>query len=161
MATDIFLDLGDDIKGECKDSVYEGAINVNGWDWGMSQPGSFHEGGGGGCGKVSVQNITISKYVDTASTNLMLYCCTGKHFDEGKLVVRKAGGEQIEYFIITLKKILVTNISTTAEDGADRMTESVSLNFAEFSVDYTEQMNDGSGGATMTFGFNIEENIEV
>ena len=48
MASDMFLDLGDTIKGESKDKVYEGKIDILGWSWGMSQSGTFHEGGGGG-----------------------------------------------------------------------------------------------------------------
>ena len=161
MASDMFLDLGDTIKGESKDAEYEGKIDILSWNWGMSQSGTFHEGGGGGAGKVSIQDIVITKNVDSASANLMLYCAKGNHFEEGKLVCRKAGGEQLEYLVITMKKIMVTNISTGGDPAADQLTETVTLNFAEVAVEYTEQMEDGTGGAAVTFGWNIEQNVEV
>lgn len=161
MASDMILDLGDTIKGESKSADYEGKIDILGWNWGMSQTGSFHEGGGGGAGKVNMQDVSITKYVDAASANLMLYCAKGNHFDEGKIVCRKAGGEQIEYFVINMKKIMVTNVSTEGKPDNDRLTETVSLNFAEVSVDYVEQTDDGSGAAAVTFGWNIEQNVEL
>lgn len=161
MASDMFLDLGDTIKGESKDKVYEGKIDILAWNWGMSQSGTFHEGGGGGAGKVRIQDLNITKNVDTATANLMLYCATGKHFGEGKLVCRKAGGEQLEYLVIKMKKIMVTNTSTGGTPGEDQLTENITLNFAEVAVEYTEQMEDGTGGAAVTFGWNIEQNVEM
>lgn len=161
MASDMFLDLGDTIKGESKDAAYEGKIDILGWSWGMSQTGSSHLGGGAGSGKVDIQDISVTKYVDTASANLMLYCAKGNHFEEGKLVCRKAGGEQLEYLVINMKKIMVTNFSTGGSAGEDRLTETVVLNFAEVSVEYCEQMEDGSGAAAVAFGWNIEQNIEL
>lgn len=161
MASDMFLDLGDTIKGESKDKEYEGKIDLLAWSWGMSQSGSFGEGGGGGAGKVNIQDISLTKYVDNASPNLMLYCAKGNHFDEGKIVCRKAGGEQLEYMVINMKKIMVTNVSTGGSPGEDRLTENVTLNFAEVSVEYKEQKEDGTGGAAVTFGWNIEKNVEA
>ncbi len=161
MAGDIFLDLGNTIKGESKDSVYEGKIDIIGWNWGMSQTGSSHLGGGAGAGKVDIQDIIITKYVDTASVNLMLYCAKGNHFEEGKIVCRKAGGEQLEYLVINMKKIMVTNVSIGGTPSEDRLIETVSLNFAEVAVEYVEQMEDGSGDAAVTFGWNIEQNTEL
>lgn len=161
MASDMFLDLGDTIKGESKDSAYEGKIDILGWNWGMNQTGSSHLGGGAGAGKVDIQDISITKYVDTSSANLMLYCAKGNHFEEGKLICRKAGGEQLEYLIISMKKIMVSNVSLGGSPGEDRLTETVSLNFAEVSVEYVEQMDDGSGAAAVAFGWNIEKNTEL
>ena len=127
----------------------------------MSQSGTFHKGGGGGAGKVSINDIDITKGADTASVNLMLYCAKGNHFKEGKLICRKSGGEQIEYMVISMKKIMVTKILTGGMPGKDQLTETVTLNFAEVEVEYTEQMDDGSGGAAVGFGWNIEQNVEL
>ena len=41
MATDMFLDLGDTIKGESKDKVYEGKIDSFGWSWACLNQGLF------------------------------------------------------------------------------------------------------------------------
>lgn len=161
MASDIFLDLGSTIKGESKDSVYEGKIDIISWAWGMNQSGSAHTGGGSGAGKVNIDDLTITKYVDSASANFMLYCAKGNHFDEGTLVCRKAGGEQLEYIVLKMKKIMVTNIQTGGGASDERLQETITLSFAEVSVDYVEQTDDGSGGAAIAFGWNIEQNIEA
>ncbi|HIE39900.1 MAG TPA: type VI secretion system tube protein Hcp [Thiomicrorhabdus sp.] len=161
MANDIFLDLGTTIKGESKDSVYKGKIDLIGWDWGMSQTGSSHLGGGAGAGKVSIKDVVITKYVDSSTPNMMLYCAKGNHFTEGKIVCRKAGGEQLEYLVIKMKKIMVSDVSLGGASDDDRLIETVTLNFAEVSVDYVEQTDDGSGSAAVAFGWNIEQNKEA
>jgi hypothetical protein len=81
MAVDMFLVLEHaDLKGETQDTTYKdkGGIDVLAWSWGMSQSGTFHVGGGSGAGKVNVQDISITKYVDKASPILMLFCCRAR-----------------------------------------------------------------------------------
>ena len=36
-------------------------------------------GGGGGAGKVNIQDLSLTKYVDKATPNLMMHCSSGKH----------------------------------------------------------------------------------
>ena len=100
MAVDIFIKIGD-IKGEAMAKAHKDEIDVLNWSWGMSQSGNMHVGGGGGAGKVNIQDLSLTKYVDKASPNLMMLCASGKHIDKVKLTVRKAGGEsQVEYMVI-------------------------------------------------------------
>ena len=61
----------------------------------------------------------------------MLHCCKGTHIDEVKLLVRKAGGKQVKYIEMTMKKVIISSVSTGGSGGEDRLTENVSLNFAE------------------------------
>jgi len=79
MAVDMFLNL-DGVKGESQDKVHTKEIDVLAWSWGMANSGTAHVGGGAGSGKVSVQDLSFTKYVDSSSPNLMLNCCNGKHF---------------------------------------------------------------------------------
>ncbi len=53
MMNDTFLELGS-IKGESRDAIHIGEIDIVDWQWGMTQPGNVHTGGGGGAGKVQV-----------------------------------------------------------------------------------------------------------
>ena len=124
----------------------------------MSQSGSMHVGGGGGAGKVNVQDMSFTHWFDKASANLMLYCANGKHIPKATLVVRKAGENPLEYIKITMTDVLVTSVSTGGSGGEDRLTENVSLNFAKVKVEYQEQAKDGTGQAGPEFGWNIEEN---
>ena len=96
MAIDMFIKIGD-VEGEAADDKHGKEIDVLAWSWGMSQSGTTHMGGGGGSGKVAVQDMSITKYVDSATNALMKACCDGTHYPEAMLTVRKAGKEALEY----------------------------------------------------------------
>ncbi len=160
MACDMFIKI-DSVKGESKDKTHKDEIDVLSWSWGMSNSGSSHTGGGLGSGKVNVQDISFTKYIDKSSPDLMLACCNGKHIKEAKLTVRKAGEKPLEYLIITMSDVLVTAVSTGGSGGEDRLTENVTLNFAVVKVEYAEQTATGTAGDKPKMGWNIKENVKV
>lgn len=162
MAMDVFLKLSNDVKGESKISGHEDEIDVLAWSWGMSQSGSMHVGGGGGSGKVAVQDVSITKYVDKASSIILKKCCNGTHFDEAVLTIRKAGGDApVEYYKLTMKKVIISSISTGGSGGEDQLTENITMNFANFASSYTPQQDDGSADAAIDAGWDIEANVEM
>jgi type VI secretion system secreted protein Hcp len=158
MAVDMFIKIGD-LKGEARDKVHKDEIDVLAWSWGMSNSGSAQVGGGAGAGKVSVQDISFTKYIDLSSAKLALSCCNGKHFPQAILTVRKAGENPLEYLVITLDEVMVTAVSTGGSGGEDRLTENVTLNFAKVKLDYKKQAASGQqeGGDNMVW--NIAENV--
>lgn len=162
MAVDMFLQIeGGKVKGEAQDATHKDEIDVLAWSWGCSQSGSFHVGGGGGAGKANFQDISVTKWVDKSSPILMLYCANGDHFPDAKLTVRKAGKTPVEYITISMKKVLVTSVSTGGSGGEDRLTENVSLNFAQCMVKYIEQKEDGSEGDKPEFKWDIAANKQM
>jgi type VI secretion system secreted protein Hcp len=163
MAVDMFINMGPKIKGETKDSAQAGAgdIDVLAWSWGMSQSGTFHQGGGGGAGKVNVQDLSFTKWIDKATPAIMLHCCGGTHIDEMKLLCRKAGETQNKYIEITLKRCIITSVSTGGSGGEDRLTENVTVNFAEVKFEYFMQDNTGKTSSGGICGWNIEENVKT
>jgi len=158
MAVDMFIKVGD-IEGESTDDKHGKEIDVLAWSWGMSQSGTTHMGGGGGAGKVNVQDLSLTKYVDSSTNALMKACCDGTHYPEAKLTVRKAGKDALEYIKLSLKEVIVTSVSTGGSGGEDRLTENVTLNFAEFKVEYTPQNPDGTGGSAKEVAWNIAGNV--
>jgi type VI secretion system secreted protein Hcp len=150
------------IEGESEDATHKGEIDVLSWSWGMTQSGSFHTGGGGGAGKVSVQDINFIKSVDKSTPLLMNYCATGKPIPTATITVKKAGGDApLPYMTIELKKILVSSVQTGG--GADTsLTESITLHFESYKVIYQKQKEDGSkdGGPVETV-WNIKQNKAV
>jgi len=160
MAVDMFIKIGD-IKGESPDDKHKDEIDVLSWSWGMSQSGSTHYGSGGGSGKVNVQDISLTKWVDKASPVLMKMCCNGKHYPEALLTVRKAGENALEYIKIKMEDVLISSIQTGGGKGDDRLSENVTLNFAKVSVDYTPQKKDGSGDAAIKMGWDIAANKAI
>ena len=126
----------------------------------MTQSGSMHVGGGGGSGKVNVQDVSLTKYVDKATPNLMRMCCNGKHLDAATLTVRKAGENAVDYMKIKMEPVLVTSVDTGGSGDEDRLTENVTLNFAKMEVIYTPQKPDGTADAEIALTWNIEKKVE-
>ncbi|MFV9654099.1 Hcp family type VI secretion system effector [Pseudomonas yangonensis] len=162
MAVDIFIKIGD-IKGESQDKTHKDEIEVLNWSWGMSQSGNMHTGTGGGAGKVSIQDLSLTKYVDKATPNLMMHCSSGKHVPKVTLTVRKAGGDtQVEYLIINLEEVLISSLSTGGSGNDDRLIENITLNFAKVTVDYQPQKADGTKeGGPIKYGWNIRSNVKI
>jgi type VI secretion system secreted protein Hcp len=160
VAVDMFLKLGD-IKGESKDKSHKGEIDILAWSWGLTNSGSAHVGGGAGAGKVNVQDISVTKWVDLASTSLVNAITVGKHIPEVTLYVRKAGEKPLEYLTITMKEVIVTSISTGGSGGEDRLTENITLNFAKFKIQYKEQADTGGAGSSSDHSFDIAGNTPI
>ena len=161
MAVDMFLKI-EGCNGESADSKHKDEIDVLAFSWGMSQSGSMHISGGGGTGKVNVQDLSVTKYLDKASPALMQKCCNGTHFSKAVLTCRKSGGgAPVEYFKVTMEEVLVSSVSEGGSGAEDRQTENITLNFAKVKVEYTPQDSEGSAGAASELGWNIRENVEM
>lgn len=155
----MFIKIGD-LVGESKDAKHAGECDVLAWSWGVSQSGTMHSGTGGGGGKCNVQDVSVTKWVDKASPNLLMFCANGTQFPEAKLTVRKAGTTPLEYIIVTMVDCIITSVSTGGSGGEDRLTENVSLNFAKVKFEYTAQKQDGSAdGAAIPMAWDIPANV--
>jgi len=161
MAFDMFIKITG-VDGEAKDKKHTKEINVLAWSWGVSNSGSAHVGGGAGSGKVNVQDLNFTKYVDSSSPKLLLASCSGQHYDQAVLTVRKAGGDNpVEYLKIKLQEVLVSSVSHGGHGGDDRLTENVVLNFAKFNFDYVPQDDKGAAGTAIPAGWDISANTKV
>ena len=145
MAVDMFINMGAKIKGEAQDATQgkAGDADVLAWSWGMSQSGTTHMGSGGGAGKVNVQDLSFTKYIDSASPALQTHCQTGEHIPKVVLLCRKAGTEQQKYIEITMENVMVTSVSTGGSGGEERLTENVTLNFSKVAFEYFKQDEKG------------------
>ena len=140
MAYDAFLKL-DDVDGEVQESQFEKWIEVDSFSWGVSQTGTSASGGGGGAGKVSFQDLHITKPTDKSSAALFQGCASGQHFQKCQLYVRKAGGDpsgaSSVFLKIELEDILVSSIQFEgASQGDDRPPEDVTFNFEKILYEY-------------------------
>ncbi|CUI08680.1 type VI secretion system tube protein Hcp [Massilia sp. P8910] len=160
MAVDMFINMGDNIKGETQDSKRseKGDIDILAWGWGLQNSGTFHGNGGGGSGKATAQDLSFTKYVDSSSAAMMIALSLGSHIPKCELLVRKAGEGQSDYLKITMKKVLVSSISTGGSGGEDRLTENVSLHFGEIEIAYFKQKDDGTVANNGKFTWNIAAN---
>lgn len=153
---DIFIKMGD-IKGESSDQKHKGEIDVISWSWGLVQAGASHSSGSGaGTGKVQFHDISIVKKVDRASPALFMAAAEGSHIKDVQLVVRKAGGKQLEYLKIKLTDVFVASVQNAVK-GEDAV-EHITLNFAKVEYDYYPQKEDGSADSPVHFGWSVKDN---
>lgn len=161
MSQDIFIKITG-IEGESLDSSHKNEIEVISWNWAIFQESDMHAGSGGGAGKATVADLVFQHYVDRASPNLMKFCLTGKHLQEAKLTVRKAGGTPIEYLKITMSDVIVTSINPKGSVNDEvRIMETVKLSFAKVKQEYTVQNQQGGSGGAVTAGYDIKAGKEA
>jgi type VI secretion system secreted protein Hcp len=157
MATDFFLNI-DGIPGESKDKTHSNEIDVMSWSWGATQSGGFAYGGGGGAGKVSMQDFHFTMKVNKSTPKLILHCANGTHIPKAVLTIRKAGKEQQEFLRYTFSDLLVSSYQTGGSEGTDIPTESVSLNYSKMEVEYKEQAQDGTLGGAVKSHWDMKTN---
>src|SRR5258705_10762160 len=141
MAVDMFMKIAT-IDGESKDAKHPKEIDVLAWSWGMSNSASW-SAGHGSAGKVNIQDLSFTKYVDSSSNALMLNCAQGSFLTKANLVVGKAGKTPQEYIKIELSDVFVTAVSTGGSGGEDLLTENVTLAFSKCKFEYAPQKADG------------------
>jgi type VI secretion system secreted protein Hcp len=157
MASDFLLELAG-IKGESNDSAHKETIEIESFSWGCSNAGAHSLGGGGGAGKVSFQDIHFTTTVNKASPTLMMSCAQGKHIEKAVLFVRKQGEKQQDYYVITLKDLLVSGYQSADSSGGSLPTDQFSLNFSEIKFEYKPQKADGSLAGAVTGTWNLKTN---
>ena len=143
-AVDMFLKI-DDIKGESTDAAHEGEIEILSYKWGETS-GKPHAGGGG-AGKVSIQDMTITMAYEKSSPKLMQATNSGKSFEEVILTVRKAGGAAAArepFLTITMTDIVISSYQTGGSAADDTVPiDTVALNFAKIDFEYQQQTDSG------------------
>ena len=141
-AVDYFLKI-DGVDGESQDRSHPNSIELLGFSWGETNASNVAHGGGGGAGRVSMQDLHFTMKVNKASPTLMLACATGKHFQKVTLICRKAGEQQKDFLKFTLSNVLVSSYQSTGDTSADP-TEQLSLNFLKIQMAYSRPSADGS-----------------
>jgi type VI secretion system secreted protein Hcp len=157
---DAFLKI-DGIEGESADSKHKAEIDLHSFSWGASNGGTFAVGGGGGAGKVSMQDFHFTMGVNKSSVKLMLACAGGDHIKSAILTCRKAGKDQQEFMKVTFSDILVSSFQTGGNEGSTLPIESISLNFAKAEWEYKEQKSDGTLGGAIKAGWDLKLNKKV
>ena len=159
MTIDFFLKI-DGIEGESMDDKHKNEIDILSWSWGETQMGTSATGGGG-AGKVSMQDFHFTMKINKASPKLMIGCATGKHMKGARLTCRKSGGKQQEYMTWTLSDVLVSSYQTAGSQDNAVPVEQFSLNFAKIEFEYRPQKADGSLDAAVKAGYDLKANRQI
>ena len=157
-AVDYHLEL-EGVPGESGDSKHKGQIQIESFSWGCSNSGGHSVGGGGGAGKVSFQDIHLTTGVNKASPVLMQKCADGSHIKKAVLHVRKQGGDQQEYYTVTMEDLLVSSYQSGGHAGGGTVPmDQFALNFTKILFDYKPQKPDGSLDSPVHGGWDVKAN---
>jgi type VI secretion system secreted protein Hcp len=157
MAIDMFLKV-DGVTGESADANHSGFSDITTLNWGASQAASV-SGGGGGSGKVSFSDLSVTASMDSATPALLKFCSSGKHIPTVKVSICKAGGTQVEYSTIVLKDVLVTNTQFGGLGDSETVKVVYSFSAAKVEHHYWVQGKDGSKGAESQMGWDVKQNV--
>jgi type VI secretion system secreted protein Hcp len=160
VATDFFLKIAG-IEGESLDVKLKGAIELESFTWGATNEGGHSVGGGGGAGKVAIQDFHFVTRVSKASPTLFLSCATGKHLKEAVLTGRKAGKDLQDYLILKFTDLLVSSYQIGGAEGMDAPMDQVSFKFARVQFEYRFQKPDGSLGPPVKAGWDVIKNKSI
>ena len=149
--TDTFLHVqtkrAGKVKGEASSLGHADDIIIAGWHWGLSAGSAL--GDTQATARRSYTALTVHKRVDMASTALMSALATNDEVKEAKLTMRRAGGAQEDFFLITLKGARITSLQHDASADGD-VRETITIAFTEVEVEYRPQRSSGGrGGSTM------------
>jgi type VI secretion system secreted protein Hcp len=166
---DYFLKI-DGIDGESQDSKHTKEIDVMSFSWGEKQAGSSYAGGGGGAGKVQMNDFHFTMTTNTSSPKLLLTCANGNHIKSAILTCRKAGKDQQEFYKITMTDLLVSSYNVAGGYNKNAIaggvelpvpTDEISLNYSAISFSYAAQKKDGTLDGAITAGWNLKTNVPL
>ncbi len=159
-AVDYYLKIKG-IDGESQSKGHENEIDVESFSWGETQSGGHAYGGGGGAGKVVMQDFHFTMRVNKASPKLLLMCASGEHIPEAVLTCRKAGGTQQPFFTIKMLDLLVSSYQVGGSGGSDIVPmDQISLNYSKIEIGYKMQKADGTVVASGEAKWDLKKNVK-
>lgn len=116
------------VVGGSTDPGHTGALDVLAFSWGGSNPGTAV----GGSGKVNLQDLSFTSYVDSATAELIERMCSGMIMKQAALSViypaSTPSGTATDTY--TLANVLVSSVSMGGSGGEDKLTVNYTLNYA-------------------------------
>lgn len=151
MAFDAFCYFtGTDVEGETQDKAMKDnkAFEILSFEIGAENNiniGSISAGGG--AGKATFKELTITKKTDTASCAMFSKLCEGNHFDDMVIELRRSGGTPgvsgVTFLKWEFKLVMIQDISWSGSDGDDICEETVVMQYGAMKVTYTKQDKQG------------------
>lgn len=149
------------VNGDCKISGYENWIRVDNVDIGVERA-MKESGEKGGTQDINIgvgelQECTISKSMDAASTHLIKFGVNGNSLKSAKihfLQMGSATGKPTTYFEILMDRVFVKSYNVSFNEG-DKAVESFALYYNKIKF-----WNIGSKGVVGEFGWDNVKNVQ-
>jgi type VI secretion system secreted protein Hcp len=153
---DMFLKL-DGVEGESPDSAHKGEIQVNGFSLNaVSGRDAFTNQA---AGAVRMSHVTIRAKIDKSTPKLFTKIAKNEKIPSAVLACRKAGGEQFEYFKMTLSDVLVVKVQVGGSGGGGAIPQcEFDLAYGKIEISAKEQTTGGPTSGPVMFVFNLTSN---
>ena len=166
MATNMYIKFEEPaVTGGSTSAEHAGEIEVMSWSHGFSQPTSpvRSTAGAGTVEQANHSNFTFTKYIDSATDDLLKNCWSGKQFAKATLTCYRADGasdnKPIEYLKIVMEHVVISNFSISGGAG-DVPVENVSLDYGIVQYNYKQQVKkDGTGGSAVPIKHDLETRV--
>ena len=151
-ASDLFLSVqtkrAGKVKGEVTTEGHAEEIQLRRWNWGVSANTAI--GSTERTARRVYRQLVVTKGIDSASTALLAALATNDEVKEAVLTMRKAGGDALDYFTMTLNGARVVAVDIDVGDDG-RPVERVAIAFTKIGIAYQPQQNAGLGSGTFSF----------
>jgi type VI secretion system secreted protein Hcp len=145
MATNMYLKFEEpNVEGSSTADGHAKEIEILSWNHGFVQPTSptRSSAGAGTVEQATHQNLSFTKYLDTATNDLIKNCWSGKQFKTATLTCYRSDGavdnKPVEYLKIVIEHVVIANYSVSGGPG-DVPVENISLDYGIVQYHYTEQ----------------------
>lgn len=163
MATNMYIKFeGPAIEGGTTAAEHDKEIELLSWNHGFSQPTSptRSQAGSGTVEQANHQNFSFSKYVDSATDDLLKVCWTGNQIDKATVTCYRSDGAEdnkpVEYLKVEMQHVVVSNYSVSGGPG-DIPVENISLDYGIVKYTYLPQKKDsGEPGSAQPIQHDLE-----
>lgn len=110
---------------------------------------------------MKISEINVTKYLDASSVDLFKAQADGKKPAKVEIsfTANNAGDENFVYLKYELEDVYITSMSTSGGSG-DRPMESLALNFAKITINYTPTDKTGEGSPKRG-GYDVVQNKKI
>jgi type VI secretion system secreted protein Hcp len=136
------------IKGEATTEGHVDDIEIRSWTWGVAASSAI--GSTAATGRRQYKHLVIVKRIDSASTALLSALATNDEVKEATLTLRKAGGDALDYYTMTLARARVVSIDIGVDEHATPV-ETVGIAYTKIDIEYKRQQSAGIAGASTSF----------
>lgn len=146
------------IAGVSQVPGHKGEIEVLSWSHSFEQPTSPS----GPVESARHANLTFTKYVDSATNELLKYCWAGKQIGQATLTCCRADDanpdKQVEYLIVIMEHVIISNYSISS-GSHDVPVENITLDYGTVQYNYKPQKQGRGSAKILSVKHNLETGI--
>jgi type VI secretion system secreted protein Hcp len=133
MAANMYIRFeGPAITGASTAAGHAGEIEMLSWSHGFVQPTSPAPV------QATHQNFSFTKYLDSASNELMKYFWSGQQFQKANVSLYRGDGDGALYLTIAMEHVIILNVSVSGGPGGVPV-ENISLDYGLLQYNYIDQ----------------------